>query len=420
MNAAHVVKREYLENVRKKSFFISTVLVPVLMLAFMIVPMLSTFFVSGDQVSLAVLDRTGEVAEDFIASLDDTLKDGRPMYVPGPIVTESGDFDREQRELISMINDDRLDVLVDIPKEVFSEGKAAYITKGERSFRIIEKFENELSDIVLRKRLESEGLDYEQVAKLTKGISLDVRATTKSGTTEQREFLSEWGLVFIFVMILYMALLTWGISIQRSIIEEKGSRVIEVMLSSVEPLDLFLGKIIGLGLVGLTQLAIWVVVALSIGFYTYYAAAGIFSYINVSPLTLVYFVIYFIFGFLLYASIFTIVGAICSTEQDAQQLQGLVTLPLVVPILLLMMIIQSPNSTIAVVFSLIPLFTPMLMLARVVVLQPSFWQIALSMVLLVISIYASIYISSRVFRVGILMYGKRPGLREVVRWLRYT
>jgi ABC-2 type transport system permease protein len=221
-------------------------------------------------------------------------------------------------------------------------------------------------------------------------------------------------------MILYMALLTWGVSIQRSIIEEKGSRVIEVMLSSVEPLDLFLGKIIGLGLVGLTQLAIWVVVALSIGFYTYYAAAGIFSYINVSPLTLVYFVIYFIFGFLLYASIFTIVGAICSTEQDAQQLQGLVTLPLVVPILLLMMIIQSPNSTIAVVFSLIPLFTPMLMLARVVVLQPSFWQIALSMVLLVISIYASIYISSRVFRVGILMYGKRPGLREVVRWLRYT
>ncbi|NIM18758.1 MAG: ABC transporter permease [Candidatus Latescibacteria bacterium] len=420
MNAHHIIKREYVESIRTKSFLISTILVPVMMVAFLFVPLLSAFFVSGDQVTVAVVDRTGEVAEDFTGALDDTLKDGRPKYLVSPVITSSPDFDREQEELITLMNNERLDILIDIPEDVFSLGKVFYITKGERILEIIEKFENSLGDIILKRRLASEGLDYEQVAALTRGISLEVRKTTKSGSMEERSFLGEWGLVFMFVMILYMALLTWGITIQRSIIEEKGSRVIEVLLSSVSPMDLFVGKIVGIGLLGLTQLIIWVVAGLSIGFYTYYAAAHIFSYINVPPSVLVYFIVYFVLGFLLYASIFTIVGAICSTEQDAQQLQGLVTLPLIVPILVLMLIIQSPNSNIAVVLSLIPIFTPMLMMARVVVLQPDFWQILLSVVILLVSIYGAVYFSSRVFRVGILMYGKRPGMREIIRWYRHA
>jgi ABC-2 type transport system permease protein len=418
MNAYHVAKREYLENVRKKSFIISTILAPVMMVAFAIVPVLLTFFVSGSQVSVAVLDRTGVVGESFVAALDDTLEDGRKKFLVADVVTFSNDFDGEYDRLIAKVNNDRLDILVEVPEDVFTGGKVYYITKDERSISILEEFEIKLGEAVMRQRLALEGLDYDQVTKLTQGISLELLKSTKTGSIEERSFIGEWGLVFVFVMILYMALLTWGISIQRSIIEEKGSRVIEVLLSSLSPMDIFIGKIVGLGLVGLTQLVIWLVVGTSIGVYGYIAAAEFFSYINVPLSVLVYFVVYFVLGFLLYASIFTVVGAVCTTEQDAQQLQGLVTLPMVIPIIVLMLIIQSPNSPLAVVLSLIPIFTPMLMLSRVVVTEPPVWQIVLSLVLMVVSIYGAIYFSSRVFRIGILMYGKRPGLKEIIRWYR--
>jgi len=418
MNGYLIAKREYLENVRKKSFLISTILAPVLMVAFTAVPVLLTFFESGSQVSVAVLDRTGEVAEGFVSSLDDTLQDGRRKFLIADVIAFSNDFDKEYDRLLKKINNDQLDILIEVPEDVFTSGKVNYITKDERSITILEEFEDKLGEAVMRQRLAREGLDYDQVTKLTEGVSLEVLKSTGKGNIEERSFLGEWGLVFVFVMILYMALLTWGISIQRSIIEEKGSRIIEVLLSSLNPMDIFVGKIVGLGLVGLTQLVIWLVVGLSIGVYAYVAAAEFFSYINVSPVVLVYFVVYFVLGFLLYASVFTVVGAICTTEQDAQQLQGLITLPMVIPIIVLMLIIQSPNSPLAVVLSLIPFFTPMLMLGRIVVLQPPAWQIVLSLVLMVASIYGAIYFSSRVFRIGILMYGKRPGMREIIRWYR--
>jgi ABC-2 type transport system permease protein len=418
MNAYHIAKREYLENVRKKSFIISTILAPLLMVAFTAIPVALTFFDSGSQVIVSVLDHTGSIAEGFVAALDDTLEDGREKFIIGEVVTSSSDFDKDYDRLVANVDGGSLDILIDIPDDVFEGGKVFYITKEERSITIMEEFENKLGESVMREQLAREGLDYDHVTKLTQGISLEVLKSTGTGSMEERSFLGEWGLVFVFVMILYMALLTWGISIQRSIIEEKGSRIIEVLLSSLNPMDIFIGKIVGLGLVGFTQLVIWLVVGVSVGFYTYFAAAEYFSYINVHPSVLVYFVLYFVFGFLLYASVFTVVGAICTTEQDAQQLQGLVTIPMIVPILVLMLIIQSPNSPLAVVLSLIPFFTPMLMLGRIVVLQPPAWQIALSFVLMVVSIYLAILFSSRVFRIGILMYGKRPGLKEIIRWYR--
>jgi ABC-2 type transport system permease protein len=420
MNALHVIKREYLEAVRTKSFIISTILVPLLMMTFLLVPLLLTLFVSGSQITLSVIDRTGEIAPGFVASLDDTLKDGRRQFVLDQVITESADFDGGLDALVAKLNDKTIDVVVEVPADVFTTGKAYYITKDQRSLRVIEKFEESLGDIVLKRRLAREGLDYDRVAALTKGVDLEVRRTTRSGTTEERSFLGEWGLVFIFVMILYVSLLGYGVTIQRSVIEEKSSRVIEVLLSSLSARDLFIGKIFGVGLVGLTQMVIWSVAGLAVGTYSYFAAAQVFQYINVPPMVLVFFVLYFVLGFLLYSSIFTIIGAMCSTEQDAQHLQGLVTLPMIVPLLVLILIIQSPNGPFAVVLSLIPLFTPMLMMARVVVQQPEPWQILLSIAIMLLSIFGTIVFAARVFRVGILMYGKRPNIREIIRWFRYA
>jgi ABC-2 type transport system permease protein len=207
-------------------------------------------------------------------------------------------------------------------------------------------------------------------------------------------------------------------TISKSIIEEKGSRVIEVLLSAVTPRELMWGKLIGVGLAGLTQLGAWAIIGIAIAGT---AATGVVAQLasfHIEPAVFVYLVVFFVLGFMLFSSLFMTVGSVCTTDQDAQQLQGLITLPMIVPILCLMLLLQNPNSPLAVVLSLIPMFAPMILLARIILLQPPLWQILLSMALILGAVYLTMGFAARIFRVGILMYGKRPSLREIVRWYR--
>jgi ABC-2 type transport system permease protein len=418
MKATHVMRREYRESVRKKSFIVSTILVPVFMLAFFIIPIAMTTFVPDRSYDVVVLDATGEIGEAFVAALIDTLDSGERKYSARAVDARGDGFDAARALWLGALSRGEVDMVLDVRESVFDDGKAAYITREERGFQILEDFENALTEIVIKRRLAREGLDYARVKKLATNVRLDMNQINAAGDVEEKHFLAEWGVVFVFVMMLYTALLTWGMSVSRGIVEEKGSRVIEVLLSSLRPRDLLLGKVVGLGLAGLTQMAIWSGVGLVLTVYTAGPAVAALESVHVSPATWLYFFVYFLLGFLLYASIFTVVGSISSTEQDAQQLQGLVTMPMIIPILVLMFIVQSPNSPLAVVLSLIPPFTPMVMLARIILLEPPAWQVALSIAFLAVSIYWAISFSARVFRVGILMYGKRPSLREIVRWYR--
>jgi len=414
----YVIQREYTHHVRKRSFFVGTLLVPVFMLAFIVVPMLLTWFVPDDQYEIVLLDQRGDIAGAFASALDDTLDDGSAKFVVNGVTAAGNLFEVRKRELADDVLRGRLDVIVAVPATAIDDGMVDYITRDVRSFQIMERFESTLEEIILKRRLAREGLDYERVSSLTAGVTLEMNQVTSSGEIEEKDSLAEWGVVFAFVMILYMALLTWGITISRGIIEEKGSRIVEVLLSSLRPVDLMMGKVIGIGLAGLTQLAIWSVVGLSLTLYGATAAIALQGGINISFDIFIWMTLYFLLGFLFYSAIFTIIGSVCSTEQDAQQLQGIVTMPMVLPILFLMFIIQSPNSTFTVVMSLIPLFTPMIMLARIILVEPPLWQVLLSIVLMVVSIYWAVSFSARIFRVGILMYGKRPNLREMIRWYR--
>jgi len=420
MKALHVIRREYRESVRKKSFIVSTVLVPVFMLSFFVIPILITTFVPDRQFQVTVLDETGEIGGGFAAALTDTLENGERKYLVHVVDAQGEELVREREQWLDALKSGRVDIVLDIRDSVFDDGRVAYITREERGFQILEDFENVLTEIVIKRRLAREGLDYERVKKLATNVHLDMNQLTAGGDVEEKHFLAEWGVVFVFVMILYTALLTWGIGISRGIVEEKGSRVIEVLLSSIRPKELLFGKIVGLGLAGLTQMAIWGAVGAVISLYGATATAQVWGSISISPAAFVYFIVYFLLGFLLYASVFTVIGSMCSTEQDAQQLQGIVTMPMIIPILVLMFIVQSPNSLLSVILSLIPFFAPMVMLARIILLEPPVWQIVLSIALLLVSIYASIAFSARVFRVGILMYGKRPSIRELIRWYRYA
>ncbi|HER20396.1 MAG TPA: ABC transporter permease [Chromatiales bacterium] len=420
MKAVHIIRREYRESVSKKSFIIGTVLVPLFMLAFFAIPIALTEFTPDKQYHAVMLDATGEIGAEFAAALQDTLKNGELKYLVQVHDVAPGEMEADRDRWVTALRADEVDMIVIVDESVFDEGRARYITIEERGFQILEDFENALTDVVIKRRLARKGLDYSVVKELATSVRLDLSQVTASGDVKDKSFLAEWGVVFVFVMILYTALMTWGLAISRGIVEEKGSRVIEVLLSSIPPRDLLIGKVVGLGLAGLTQMAIWGAVGLALSSYAAVATAEVLKNVTIEPVVFVYFIVFFLLGFLLYASIFTVVGSMCSSEQDAQQLQGIVTMPLIVPIIVLMFIVQSPNGAVSVVLSLIPLFAPMIMLARVILLEPPLWQVLLSIVLLVLSIVGAVEFSARIFRVGILMYGKRPDLRELIRWYKFA
>jgi len=418
MKAQHIIRREYLENVRKKSFLVATFAVPVVMAAFLVVPILLSMLDSSSVVRVRVIDETGEMARPFVEAIRDTLEDGSPKYAAEIAEPADGGTVALKDTAIADILGGRLDVALVIFSDVLESGEAEYITKETRSFDVVDDFDDALTEIVVRTRLAREGIDFDKVTKLTTGVEVQMRQVTSSGGLEERSFIGEYGLVFGFVMIMMMTLVTWGAQIMRSVVEEKGSRVVEVLLSSISPRDLLFGKVVGTGLAGLTQLVIWSVAGLALTAPGLIGALAEVGPIHVAPSAFLYMILFYVLGFLLYSSVFTVIGAMCSNEQDAQQLVGLATMPMMFPVLFLLLIMQSPNGTASIVLSLIPLLTPMVMMARIALVSPPVWQIALSIVLLVAAIWGALSFSSRVFRVGILMYGKRPSLREVIYWYR--
>ena len=418
MKVKHIIRREYTENVRRKSFIISTLLVPILMMVFFVVPVLFALLEPAKSYRVVVLDQTGDLGDGIVAALSDTLAGGGRKYEATSAAATGDAWGAARDSHVAALRDGGLDIVIAIPDSIYADGKASYITREERNMNVLERFQEVITDVVIQHRLAAEGLDFERVRSLTAGIDLDMQQVTAEGGLEEKSFISDYGIVFIFTMILYTSLLSWGMTISKSIIEEKGSRVIEVLLSAVSPRDLMWGKLIGVGLAGLTQLGLWALMGLAFAGYAATGMVAALSSFQIAPAVFIYLIVFFVLGFMLFSSLFMTVGSVCSSDQDAQQLQGLITLPMIVPILCLMLLLQNPNSPLAVVLSLIPLFAPMIMLARIILLQPPLWQILLSMALILVSVYLSISFAARVFRVGILMYGKRPSLREMIRWYK--
>jgi ABC-2 type transport system permease protein len=416
MKVLHVIRREYVENVRRRSFIVSTLLVPVLMAAFFVLPLLLALFIPERQYRVVVVDQVGGVGAEVAASLVDTLKSGAPTYLVVSVDAGGDRFADERAARIEAVRRGEVDIVIAVPAAVLDDGQAEYITREARGFSILERFTEVVSGAVIQRRLAAEGLDFARVEALSAPVAMEMRQVDAAGDVRQRSFIAEYALVFIFVMILYMAILSWGMTISRSIVEEKGSRVIEVLLSSLTPRDLMVGKLVGVGCAGLTQLSVWGLGGLAMS--TASGAVAMLSPLDIPPAVFGYLVVYFLLGYLLYSALFMAAGAVCSTEQDAQQFQGLITMPMIVPIMALFLLIQNPSSTFAVVLSMVPLFAPMIMLARIILLEPPAWQIAASVVLLLATIYFAVVFAARVFRVGILLYGKRPSLREMVHWYK--
>lgn len=416
-----VIKREYLQIVRTKGFIIGTILGPVLMAALIGIPILGQIISVGEQETIGVIDLSQEVFEDFEKKLDHKLKDGRRQYILKEY-KPSADIGELREKLREEVLDKSLSAYIFIPIDVSEGGEAEYVSEHVTDFEELKDIHGTLNNVVIGKRLRKEGLDPQKIGQYIRPVRLTPVKATKKG--EERETGGTFIYSYVLVLILYITLFFYGAIIMRGVIEEKSSRVVEVILSSLKPFQLMVGKILGIGAVGLTQYTIWALFGIVAFKYNKSLLPGFlqssdFSLPSIPVYIFIYFVIFFILGYFLYATLYAAVGSMVNSEKEAQQLLLPISMFLIIPMLLMIFIMRSPNSMFSVVLSLIPFFAPILMLLRVCVLLPPFVQLGGSIILLALTIIVMIWIVAKIYRVGILMYGKPPKLQEIVKWIRY-
>jgi ABC-2 type transport system permease protein len=329
----------------------------------------------------------------------------------------------EQRALLKrQVLDKQLSAAVIIPRDVVESGKVEYLSTNVSAFRLMERLESAVSSAVVHRRLVVVGVAVDQVGPLTKPVDM-VAVRISQDLTEHRNAATERSFVLSYVLsfLLYMTLMFYGYFVMRGVLEEKSSRIVEVVVGNVRPFELMLGKIVGIGAVGLTQYSIWVVVLLNLSMPGLLIATGQGAGDTVlisSPWLLFFFVVFFVLGYFLFSTFYAAVGAAFNTEEEAQQLQTLVSLFIALPMALMFVVLDSPDSTLSVILSLFPPFAPMLFFVRMTVQFPPAWQTVLCLVLLVATILGMARIAAAVYRVGILMYGKKPTIAEILRWVR--
>ncbi len=417
-----VINREYIQIVRTKGFVIGTILGPVLMLALIVVPIVVQFISVDQQEKIGVVDLTGEIFSELNKKLDQKLKDGSRRYLLQEFLPKE-DIEKLFEELNRRVLDKEFSAYIFIPADIEEGGEAEYVSEHVSDFDKRGNFSQALSSIIIEKRLRGEGLDPQKIGQFMKPVNLVTKKVTTRGV--ERDTGGTLMISWFLVLVLYSTVIFYGQIILRGVIEEKSSRMVEIVLSSMKPFQLMAGKILGIAAVGFTQYAIWGFFGIAATHYSkglvtrFFPAAAAFDMPTIPPYIFIYFIVFFILGYFLYGTMYSGIGSMVNNEKEAQQLVMPVTMFLIVPIMLMMFLVRSPDSPVSVVLSLIPFFSPILMLLRICILLPPFSQIAAAIVLLVLTTILMIWLSAKIYRVGILMYGKRPSFSEIVKWMRY-
>lgn len=413
-----IIVREYKERVRRRSFLIGTLLGPVFILGVTFVPMWISSRSASKPIHLLVVDQSGAVATRIEQAFPDTITGGGQRYEftrrTTPVQTAEEYLDQGTREQILA---EQFTGLLWIPADALEGGEAKLFAQGLADPEILGRFRQALNRGAMVHRLERRGIAAEETDEISARVPMRTFKLSEKGAREgglQADLLTG----FVFALMLYMTILLYGISVQRSILEDKNSRIVEILLSTVRPLQLMLGKIIGVGGVGLTQYAVWASVAMAVAAFVKLSDPAFANMTTIAPTTFVFFVVYFVLGYLLFAAIYAAVGAMVTTEQEAQQMQMPVTMLLVIPMIFMQFILKDPDSSTSVILSLVPFFAPVLMMLRITTATPPMWQLLLSVVIMLGAILACAALAARIFRIGILMYGKRPTLPEILRWIR--
>jgi len=426
-----VIKREFLTRVKTKGFIIGTAILPLFMVLVVLIPVLLSTIQSEEIRNYVVIDFSNRVFAPLAEVLQDTSDEGKSLYSFSKKEMMYEDIQNAKSELSQSVLDNQISGYMIIPEDVLLSGesedkKVEFYAKNVSNFDLVRRLNRAVSSVVRSIRLQDSGLDPSMITQLTRGVDLETFKVDASGE-EQKDQGFTFAVTYILVLILYMVLILYGTMITRSVVEEKNTRVVEMIVSSVKPFQLMTGKILGVGAVGLLQFLIWASFMLLISAYRmkvgemFGASSSALMEIPSLPINVVvFFVVFFILGFLFFATMYAAVGAMVNSDQEAQQVQMPLIMFLVVPILIMVYIIGNPDSTAAFVLSMIPFFSPIIMFMRISVLTPPTWEVALSILILVLSILGMIWLTGKIYRVGILMYGKRPTLPELVKWIRYS
>lgn len=415
-----IIAREYLERVSRKSFIITTIAMPLLMLAAMAAPTLIMLMSSPSERRIAVVDSTGEIA---------------PLLHDTSEIT----FVSTNAPLDSLRGDEDFEAILSIDAGFINEERptATFLTRGAGSLATEEIISHQLSNAVEELRIKA--YDIDNLREIMNEVQANVRLTTMRIDGENESETSSglsYILGLIMDMMLYMFILIYGQMVMTSIIEEKNNRVLEIVVSSVNPTSLMLGKIVGIGLVAITQIVIWgVLIAIASGWCMPLlisiipadaseeipALSGIMAQLSDAGWLAGLFgwmLLFFIGGYLFYSAIWAAIGSSVDNIQDASQLSSIATIPVIIGIAASMSVVQDPNSAIAVWASIIPFTSPMCMMSRLPFGIP-LWEIIVSLVLLYASFLLLIWVAAKIYRVGIFMYGKKPTVADLIRWARY-
>ncbi|MCB2206511.1 ABC transporter permease [bacterium] len=410
--ALRVARWEFIERVKTKSFLIGLFLTPGIMVLFAAGPALLKDSLEHEEPQrIAVYDMSGIVYDTLAASLADSpkLNNGKPRYELERVEAAGRSLQGVKADLDSALLRESLVAAILIPEDVTDSHSIEYRSMNVSDIEGIRRLERRISTIVSEYKIAHAGLDPDRVRELSESTDMRTVRISEKGE-EESGFLESFGLSYVFLIFMLIMILSSGQMLVRSMVEEKSNRIVEVLISSCSPMDLMFGKIVGISMLALVQVLFWT----SIGV-TLVMAADI-SNLPLDNLWLM--MLYFFLGFLFYAGIFVAFGSLASTEQEAQQMTGYLSMLLMLPIVIAVMATQSPNSPLLVVLTMIPLITPQMMFVRLPITSPPTWEIALSLLVLISAIVFTIWIAAKIFRTGILLTGKRPGLTEIFRWIR--
>jgi ABC-2 type transport system permease protein len=413
-NISLVARREYLEQIRGRAFRVSTILVPLL---FAVVIGIAYLSGRGSGVGKHIIIAAPRAS--LAGSIRSEIVNDKDAKTTVDLIAPVSPADRAA--LVRKVQSKEVDGLLWVGAPVNGATSATYTSQSSGDIVITGRLSGALNHAVARERMTAQGINPSDADALLKDVKIDTLQVDKEGREAKSSGFGSYFKGYIMALLLSMTTMIYGMNVARSIIQEKTSRIFEVMLAIAKPSDMLAGKLIGVGAVGLTQIAIWVAVGLLIAAYPAALAtlSGTLS-IHITWVEGILFPIYFVLGYLLYASLFAGLAASCETEQELQMYTPLAALPIWLSFSLIWLVINDPNSVWSVGASLFPATAPIIMMLRMGSEMPPVWQFAASISIMVVSIWAVLWISSRLYRVGILMYGKRATLPELVRWLRYS
>ncbi len=417
-----VAKREYIETAKTKTFIIGILMTPIIIGAIIFFTKAVMGGKAGPRptIRVAVTDLSKTLTEDIKASFDDYNKQNPNRQFLLQTLDVQQDANSTEAQGKAKLRNGQIDAYVVLEEDIIEgPGKIRFYTYKTKPVNIdaIDTIVYRFYEVVRDRRYEIEDIDRELLDRL-RNFPLE---RLEIGAAEGREKVQSQGqrivgmmVPFFFMYLIFLGMVGTGQHMLSSIIEEKNSRIIEVLLSAVSPFQLMAGKILGLAGIGLTVMALWCAAAFA-------AARWQGLNVDVGPDLMVYFVIYYILGYLLVSAILTGIGSVCNTIKETQSLMMPVMLIFIIPLMGWFKLVQSPNGTLARVLSFVPPVTPMVMVLRLSA-GSGVWfvEIAVSIIILAVFVLIVIWAAAKIFRTGILMYGKKPGIFEILRWLRQS